>query len=521
MKDITEFQSNIHRILDQGNYCQAKQLLIIELQNAKQEDNNYLMLLAEIAGFLIDIGAESIDEEATKMGIDILKRNEGDFKQVLTEQSYNYCLGNGAAAMYKIEKLNIRLPSLDQIKPNLIEAKNYYFKAYKDINVDELTTIDLQILTNLGNNLTQAGRIIEAIRLYKSVLKLDTKFPQALIGYADDLDYWIKISACPESISLYTEIYTSYETGLESATLPPAYKIRIENSILFYKNLLEELDFDISTIKKELQITESEYEKHTDFRKFCIDNLLTLNEHALFCKCKDSNKDDLSVVHSKITLYGDKVGEMELLLNRLKSEFNLAKKLFYEGTSYKTEDSEVLYSDLFDDELIGDNVEKIRTSFKLCFGIFDKIAHGICYFLDLPKGKRDKIYFDRFWNDNKERWSVLKGIKNPHLVALYSIANDLNGLNGEFGFYRHWRNKLEHGNLILVRKENHTDLLKLFKDDAFVTRIPFNFFKEQALHLLQICCASIYSYTYFVRMESLHKDENKLGVPFIIQPKSY
>ena len=202
--------------------------------------------------------------------------------------------------------------------------------------------------------------------------------------------------------------------------------------------MLSENEFDFSSLDKELRLNEEEYTNHTPFRKFCIDNFLSLNEHFfLYCKCSAASNDDLSIVHSGIQVFGDKVGKMELLLNRLKSEFHLARKLHFESFSKTVDKEEIFFSELMENKkMIGEEVEKLRIAFRMCFGIFDKIAHGICYFFELPKKKNENIYFESFWDNGKcpERWKKLKDLQNPHLVALYSIANDFNNRQGEFHF---------------------------------------------------------------------------------------
>ncbi|HMK17012.1 MAG TPA: LA2681 family HEPN domain-containing protein [Chitinophagaceae bacterium] len=523
MERLKIFSDKINSLLDGGKYLEAKKVLIKELENSNKDDSSYPLLFAEIAGFLIDIGSESLDKEATQLGLEMLEKNENFFKDFISEQSYNYCFANGKNAMYKIENKRNGLPSLESIMPFLSEAKNYYFKAFKVIDLNGINDIDLKILTNLANNLYESGRVIEAIRLYDSVLKINSKFPQALIGMARSIDHWIKISACPQSISLFVTIYNLYKEGLIHGVLPPEQKEDVERSFQFFENVLKERKFDFSTIEHEMQTNKIEYCNHSVFRKFCLDNFLTLNEHSLFCKCSGSSQDDLSIVHTGISLYGDKVGKMELLLNRIKSEFHLARKLYFESTEQNDEDAqEVLYSDLMEGEAIGTSVEKIRTSFRLCFGILDKIANGVCYFFDLPKRKHPKeyIYFQDFWKNQKcpERWELIKNVRNPHLVALFCIANDLNYSKGEFGFYKNWRNKLEHNNLIIIENEESLDILDIFKDN-FVSKISLSIFEKEALHLLQICCATIYSYVYTIRTSSMSNADGKPTLPFIIQPK--
>ena len=41
-------------------------------------------------------------------------------------------------------------------------------------------------------------------------------------------------------------------------------------------------------------------------------------------------------------------------------------------------------------------------NFRLCFGILDKIAEGICYLFDLDVGENENIYFESFWQHYKE-----------------------------------------------------------------------------------------------------------------------
>lgn len=522
MDNLGDFKKEIHILLDAGKYIVARKKIDERLLSFSRNDEDYPLFLAEAAGFLIDIGAEALDKESVEEGVKILKLNEQLFLSFLSEQSFNYCLANGMDALYKIEVKDKGYPSLSMIKPNLAEAKNYYYKAFKEMDFKEIDHLELQVLTNLGNNLSKAGRMVDAIRLYKTVLNIQPNFPQALIGLAIELDHWARVSFCSRFISLYVTVYSLLKKGLASGAIPIIYKENIEIKFKRYEELLRGMEFNFSSIEDEHLQNEQEYEKHNEFRKFCIDNFLSLNEHSIYCKCSQASIDDLSIVHGSISLYGNKVGKMELLLNRLKSEFSLARKLYYEGAILDNSDEGVNYSELMDGEIIGEQVEKIRTSFRLCFGIFDKIAHGVCYFFELPKAKNENIYFNSFWESNKcpERWLKVKDLLNPHLVALFSIANDFNYNQGEFSFYKHWRNKLEHNNLILVDRVDDPDLFKLFEDDSFVSKAAFSFFKEQALHLLQICCSAIYSYVYVIRTESLNNSNNLPTTQFIVQPKN-
>ncbi|EOX8442168.1 LA2681 family HEPN domain-containing protein, partial [Salmonella enterica subsp. houtenae] len=82
-------------------------------------------------------------------------------------------------------------------------------------------------------------------------------------------------------------------------------------------------------------------------------------------------------------------------LNRLKSEFSLARHLYFDylhphNTDYIKYESHFL--ELYNDEVLGIEIEKIRTAFRLCFGILDKIAVAICELYNLyPTTKKGTL----------------------------------------------------------------------------------------------------------------------------------
>lgn len=79
----------------------------------------------------------------------------------------------------------------------------------------------------------------------------------------------------------------------------------------------------------------------------------------------------------------------------------------------------------------------------MCFGILDKIVYGIFYLLDLKKLEKENVYFESFWNNFKVFkgcWEKFNEVRNIYLIVLYSIVCDLSNYNGEFNFYKKWRN---------------------------------------------------------------------------------
>ena len=91
---------------------------------------------------------------------------------------------------------------------------------------------------------------------------------------------------------------------------------------------------------------------------------------------------------------------MELILNRLKSEYSLARYLQYESAQEKTEklktvDKELTFTELYVNEAVGIQPEMLKNSFRICFGILDKIAFAVCDLFGLSESS-ESIYFERF-----------------------------------------------------------------------------------------------------------------------------
>ncbi|RAY62991.1 LA2681 family HEPN domain-containing protein, partial [Enterobacter kobei] len=178
-----------------------------------------------------------------------------------------------------------------------------------------------------------------------------------------------------------------------------------------------------------------------------IDNNLMLSDHSLYCNCYASSKDNISIATTEKGVFGDFIVPMEMVLNRLKAEYSLARKMFFEykiGSDFFDEDSEACYSELYNGEVLYENVERLRIAFRSCFGVLDKIAVALCKLFDLKPG-RGHIYFHNFWQirDEKRKDKINK-INNKGFVGLFFIAIDLNDKNGELAFFRNWRNDLEH-----------------------------------------------------------------------------
>lgn len=471
---------------------------------APPDKKAYAELFFLLGGALIDFGTDTNQPALIDEGAEILKANSTVISEVLGDYSLAYCLGNAKYGRY----CQLRQTGEVQFKPEnldlLTEAKNYFWQSIKGIRGRPTPNL----FVNLANSLNSAGRVIEAIRWLDKALEIDPNFPMAHLNRGSALTALNRVSGT-YSISMLQQQEKHFATVLKAPGLPVREK-EIAGSKL--EQLREILAQHRSSETPEIdeEHTQWEWEGASTFRKFCVENHLSLNEHSLYCHCIGGQRDSLRIPTSSSPIGGDFVPSMELLLNRIRAEFALARKLFYNYASGDNpgEDFEAEYSELFDNEVVGLNTECLRTSFRLCFGILDRIAFAVCILFDLAD-PNEQIYFESFWKKPKartpkerERWKRINDAKNWGLTALYSQAKDLHSARGEWGHFKHWRNRLEHEALLLTScgeldlgpwvEKNLGDRLEWVEVDTF---------SEEALHLLQITAASIFYLTFCVRQE--------------------
>ena len=98
---------------------------------------------------------------------------------------------------------------------------------------------------------------------------------------------------------------------------------------------------------------------------------------------------------------------------------------------------------------------------------------------------------------------------------MYSIASDLNDRkDGEWAFFKAWRNDLEHKFVVIHKGDKPNDLYNSYRfvdDMAFIKESDFINSLE---HMLQITRSAIFSFTLMVRHEGTREiDGNTIMLP--------
>lgn len=531
-KNIKFQLESASRMIDLGNFNKSFELCLdihtTLRTTVNKDDTQYSYSLYKLAMLFVDIGHMASKKEASYLGLEIMESDS--FDNCLTRDSYYYNLGNAKSNLIQSvsdDKINTDI----KLTRQLSEVNSLFLKAILSCRKQRVDA-QPEYLVNLAVNLQRQYRYSEAMALYDQVIAMDLDIPQAWISRSECLSLLSQINKF-SSIKQGREIALGFRNASKSNKLPPTWA-------KYYSMRAEKIDRDIEKncldmgidIEDDSHLDKQEYQSLSDYRKWCLDNFLSLSEHGLYCKCYGSARDNLTIPLTTRGISGDFIYSMEKVLNRLKSEFGLARLMLFEYGVADIDniiEDEACYSELYDNELLGINIEKLRTAFRICFGILDKIGNAIALLFDLqPKGKNNKVRnasFHTFWElDKKERVEKFNSYGNAGLIGLYSIACDLNySLKGELNFYKQWRNALEHSFVFIYddKPEETQSLTNYYGEPEFISKAEFI---ESAEHVLQLTRSAIFSFTYAVRIKAEKEKSNEAEHLFqyiTIQRKNY
>lgn len=512
--DVMNIAIELNRLsglVDIGQFDEALsgiELICRDVSMAVEKDDVFFRIISNIAGIFIDIGHMKPSMESTRKGLVILKKYKSEIIEQIGESAYYYNLSNAKSNL--IEEENPFKHSFSTIE-QLVEIKADLWKSIKLLATSDVEQTRPTYFVNLGNSLKQQFRIVEALDCYDLVNSLDLDIPQSWINRSETLIMLNQVSNT-YSIQMLNQIKEGYEKVLFSKKIPPQWKEYYREQVSFYQSKINEIykETGIELDLHDKANSRQEYNQLSNYRKFCLDNNLSLSEHGLYCSCSGSARDNLTIPTTG-GVVGDFVIPMEMVLNRLKSEFSFARHLYFEYLS-SDENCQVLhdlcFSELFNDELLSIDVEKLRTAFRVCFGILDKIALAICNLYDLYP-PTETVYFQSFWQlDRDNRREKFNKHKSPGLLALYSIATDLNDKkNGELFFLKQLRNDLEHEFVVIHKTDTPGDIYNSYNFMKNIVFIREEEFTEHLKRLLQLTRSAIFSFVFTVRDKALNEKQ--------------
>lgn len=288
-----------------------------------------------------------------------------------------------------------------------------------------------QILTNLGNSLSQIGRIVEALAYWQRALDEDPTFGMALGNRG--IGRWTYARA------LYDEGHKHILASFAHQDLVNAETLALEQdaseSIIDYRREIEgcaSLEF---------------LDDHRHLRDYSMGNSIEEIEYRRWCLAEGlflnpiNDLGPYSIAARDVLLTPDMSVDCRLgpafqgFYNQLKQEFTSARFLLYSYYSMISKqnaqhysDDGILLLDTLDHPIYSLASEKARIAFRVFYAIFDKIAFFLNSYLILGISERD-VSFRKLWyikGDAKKglRPNFLELINWP-LRGLYWLSKDL------------------------------------------------------------------------------------------------
>lgn len=378
------------------------------------------------------------------------------------------------------------------------------------------------LYTNYANTLDHIGRKISAIEQLKKVLTIHDDFGMALgnlgriyqsygsldfdEGRQEDFRYF--------GCQMLYKACKSNDPNTHSAA-----KAYFKSAMKKYPQ--EFVDY---VLKDEIEFKEYTYsnlEEH-EYRKWCLTNGLFLHP-----------SNDLPVL--ELAFAGDTIQLPKMIVKvhhkpifhgmfaQLKQEYIYARHLYYETVNsdgkvhFADKETYILSNTDYTQYCI--RVEKLKTSFKTLYGMFDKIAFFIEHYFDIGIKERD-INFRTIWNESvsygKKKYSfknILKPQNNIALSSLYWISKDFfekfeDSPNPQLKRISDIRNALEH-KYVKVTSSFFNNAEEW--EDGLALYVSENELYDATFELLKILREAIISLAFCVNIEEIPKREDAKG----------
>lgn len=418
------------------------------------------------------------------------------------------------------------------VDDKFIGKQLYYFrKSIKLIEDDELDKPEYlpyilaqktALYTNYANVLDSCGRKIAAIEQLKKALLLRENFDMALGNLGRIYHHYGMLDYDEGHQDLFHYFACQTLHRAISGNDPNTHSRAKE----YFKAILGKYpeQYVDDVLKDDIKFKDYSSSDLSEFayREWCLQNALFLNTtndlpitESAFATDALQLPDMITSIYDKPIFHG--------MFAQLKQEYIYARYLYYETINQENDvcfadkDTNVMaYTDYTQYSI---RIEKLKTSFKTLYGMFDKIAFFIEHYFDIGIKEID-INFKTIWKESagrgKNQYSfknVLKPQDNIALSALYWISKDFferfeDPPNPELKRITDIRNALEHKYVKVTW--GLVDVLQEW-EDGLALYVSENELYDITFELLKILREAIIYISLCVNIEEMPKREDAKG----------
>lgn len=424
------------------------------------------------------------DYEALESLIERLTSEEFEFEHPFYEAHYLYTIANCYSLLYEARRV-------EWYSDDLMKAIIYYRKSLHRIpkpdcnqkaeNIQAFNNLKSMVLTNLANHLSSQGRALCCIPLYDEAIAINKKIEaiaskarnQLFLGESlydnghKEYHYFIAYRLIKEAVENIGQLYPEHRVDLEG----DGYLIRFKE---WFEENFEESSFDYFSE----EYNSSKARKEKQYLQWCAKNKLFINDLNDVCDYEISHQDVLALpsfsqsinstltIHEELAYHGN--------FDEIKNDYCYARYLFFTAHSIPDEEQHFYNSTYRHVDDMSHSINNLKTShyktsFRILYSLFDKIAYLISRVFDLNNIKDDNmISIDNLFRDFKsnnwrKKWKPNKKLEtsdNHFIHALFYILKDIRDIKDTSSVSK-WidpdakafseiRNAMEHRSLKIV-----------------------------------------------------------------------
>ena len=427
-----------------------------------------------------------------------------DSNTLAGDSKYQYFFRKGRNLFYlqKLEKkisveLELEFDYYQSVITYLLPAQNLLQICFKEGIVERKLVSQANrnyILLHMSYVAAELNRWIE-FHYYLNFIPILERDASFYIMDAFNLEAYYDFTHCSKYSALTTKIIEVCKKCLEF-NLPAYNKKPIEEILNKHVDIAKYYG-------SQLLLHKSFKYNHSKYRRWCLDNNLTLNEHSLYCDCENSKRDNLMLKTSHPHTKKKWLWSFQILIEQLKFDFDKVRLNFYNATQENVSlaNSRSVQSKFKDSNLYTSFRSRLLIeSFKGTYSILDRIAVA---FVSIFDDLTDKpIYFHDLADRLKNKTSIKK---NKYVIAIESIAYEINhqSENATLNEYKIWRDAIEHNFFYLI-KDNAT-ISEVSDKYSNLNRVSFaniHLFTSRTEHFMQLCKSAILTLCFLLREET-------------------
>lgn len=479
-------------------------------------------------GARIDCLAISRERDKLKSLLDEMEQFKNCNEEAKNDAGFNYYLGTGLG-LYSDLLVQSGKQHTDLEVIELRRTSMFYLRkglAFYNPTIHTDPRAQLRILTNYANGLDTAGRVFEALRIYRRVLDINDQFSIAYGNYGRSLQF---LANMVNDGGHYKELHCyAYQAIKEALSIddPDMHEPALEafqKTVDEYEALPTKDILAKPIMNKEYKMGDTEEE--IEYRKWCLKHHLFLNPLNEVRELESAfAHDPLTItrytedVHATDSVSGNQAEPPRwfAMLNQLKEEYIYARYLCFEasekyGDVHFADRDVTLSLASYDYTNYSIRIEQLKSSFRILYSMLDQICFFVNDFwkLGLAEKKADAYHICKATNYPKD---------NIALMSLYWVLCEFFEKYGEADDPSErelavLRNALEH-KFVKVHEYDWKRALQLESDSFY--HVSEEALKNHNMRLLEIAREALMYLVYAISIDESKKNNSQIAVPMQI-----